>query len=126
MSKQEREQLQDVILVLRANKLPTQTLAQARGGDQEPGALATWKAGALSPALSPLHRRNPFPGLPQAVTAVATGADVRPGIRMLAHLSSVTTALESSSTFHSLPYDEVQRQYVFHTLADVLQSYAER
>ena len=62
----------------------------------------------------------------QAITAVATGADGRPGALMLAHLSAVTTALEASSTFHALPYDEVQRQSVLMMLAGVLETYAHR
>ncbi|GAX76742.1 hypothetical protein CEUSTIGMA_g4189.t1 [Chlamydomonas eustigma] len=89
LSKQEREQLRDVIIVLRANKLPSQTLSLA-------------------------------------VNAVASGSDTRPGVRMLAHLSSVTTALESTANFHSLPYDEVQQQSIFRKLADVLDVYAHR
>lgn len=89
LSAEEKEQLDDVIIILKTNRVPEQRLEQA-------------------------------------IVSVGSGADAKPGTRMLAHLGAVTTALESTASQFSLLYDEVYRQPVLRKLAVVLEEYASK
>lgn len=71
-------------------------------------------------------RSNKLPDavLRQAVSGVSSGTDIRPGTRMLAHLSAVTTAMEQVAHTLELNYDPVSQQGYFNKLADVMERFS--